>query len=233
MSSEERQNGHPPSFSVKDCALTALATGIRAENLKELRDGLLRVPLGSIYQHFWGRLLQPRFDEPEYNNDFASWAYHALHEMPLAERLSVIDPAGVDDLEALRHELVEVVEQRLDEGGMVPWAKADQYFHFIQSQIVVFDTGLQLEGPKDLPAIVPDLSTGSIFYHFIDARRRGPDRRDDFSRWLSDFGDECASVVEHLGRIDPYFSSLKGIQRRLAEICREHGPESCVQEVAL
>ncbi|MBI5445027.1 MAG: hypothetical protein HY900_27925 [Deltaproteobacteria bacterium] len=207
-------------FVVKDSALIALATGLRAENLKEFRDGLVRVPLASIYYHFWGRLLRPGFDEPEYNNDFASWAYHGLHEKPLAERLSMIDPAGYEDLEALRQRVVEVVEELLDESGTVPWARADQQFYFVQSQTVVLDAGLVLSSPAELPAAVLGFSTGTIFYHVIDARRRTSDRVDDFTEWLREFGTTYARVVEGLKRLDPYFSSLVELRRIIAGICQ-------------
>ena len=67
-------------FSVKDCALVTIATGKKAQNLKEMREHLLNIHLGSIYHHFWGGLLRPRFDDPEYNNDFAEWVRHALQD---------------------------------------------------------------------------------------------------------------------------------------------------------
>jgi hypothetical protein len=216
----DRVAASPASFSVKDCALIALATGYRAENLKELREALLSVPLASIYQHFWGRLLRPGFDEPEYNNDFASWAYHALHEKPLAERLAVIDPAAYGDLEGLRQRVVEVVEERLDEGGLIPWALADQQFHFIQSQLVISDAGITLKSPSELAPTILRLSTGSIFYHVIDARRRTPDRVDDFSLWLRSFGTRYSRVLDALARVDPYFSSLVVLRRIFASTCQ-------------
>jgi len=58
-------------FAVKDCALIAIATGERAHNLRELRDRLETTRPGCIYHHFWGGLLRPSFDDPEYQNDFA------------------------------------------------------------------------------------------------------------------------------------------------------------------
>jgi hypothetical protein len=222
MDSPEATGPGAPPFSVRDCAHTALSTGIHAESLKELREAMLRVPVGSIYQHFWGRLLQPRFDEPEYNNDIASWCFHSLHDKPLAERLSVIDPAQYPDLESLRQEVVEVMEQRLDEGGELAWERAAQPFYFVHSQIVVFDTGLELHSPLELAAVVPELSTGSIFYHFIDARRRTSGRSDDFSLWVSSFGESYAGAAAELRAIDPYFSSLKETRRVLAAICERH-----------
>ncbi len=216
-------NQHPDStgpmepFRIRDCALVVLGTGIKAQNLREFLEGLQKIPEGSIYHHFWGRLLQSQFDEPEYNNDFAAWVYHGLHEKALAEQLSVIDPTDYDNIEDLRQDLIEVVEERLDQSEYVPWAKADQLFHFLKSKIVVFDSGRRLEDPKDLPGLIPDLSQGSIFYHFIDARRRTPERCDDFSAWLKGLK-QCEDLRQGLMAIDPYFSSLKELRHILTDM---------------
>ncbi len=96
-------------FAVRDCALAAIATGRHAENLRELRNELRTVDPASIYYHFWGGLLRPTFDDPRYNNDFARWAHHALHNPALAERLSVVDPTDHNDLDSLRRELVDTI----------------------------------------------------------------------------------------------------------------------------
>jgi hypothetical protein len=218
----------PTPFAVHDCALITLADGIKAQSLREFRAGLEKVPAVSIYHHFWGRLLRPQFDEPEYNNDFASWAYHALHDKPLAERLSMVSPTDFDDLEGLRQELIDVVEERLDESEFVPWARADQQFHFLQAQIVVFDTGLRFRSPVEMHPFIANLSTGSIYYHFIDARSRTPERCDDFTAWLAAFGAEYQPLARALCALDPYFSSLKEIRQQLvpifAQCCGEVAP---------
>jgi hypothetical protein len=203
-------------FEVRDCALITLSTGIKVQNLKEFRDALEKIPLASIGHHFWGRLLRPQFDEPEYNNDFASWAYHGLHDKPLAERLSMTLPTDFASLEELRQELVDTIEQRLDESELIPWARTGQLFYFLHSQIVVFDTGLRFDEPVDLVAYLPSLSTGSIYYHFIDARSRTEQRCDDFSAWLGGFGDRYQGLRERLCGFDPYFSSLEEIRVHVA-----------------
>ncbi len=205
-------------FSIRDCALVSIATGISAQNLREFRDGLKVVPPGSIYHHFWGRLLQPRFDEPEYNNGFASWTYRALNDKALAERLSVLDPKDFANIEDLRQELIEIVEMRLDESELVPWAQADQQFHFIRSQIVVFDTDREVHDPKDLAGAIAKMSLGSIFYHFIDARRRTDDHSDDFSAWLSADRETYSELIWLLGSIDPFFASLRQTRETLGLI---------------
>jgi hypothetical protein len=205
-------------FLVRDCALIALATGERALNLRELHDRLEEIEPGSLYFHFWGGLLRPRFDEPEYNNDFASWARHALHDWVLAERLTVIDPTHYADLEDLRRELLEVCEERLDEREIIPWARQEQQFHFLTSQIVVFDTGRRLHDPRELVELSPRLSRGSIFYHFIDARRRNEDGVDDVRAWLAGADGGHRALRERLADVDPFFSSLSELRTQLADI---------------
>lgn len=207
-------------FIVKDCTLAAIATGRRAQNLRELRDQLQTVHAGSIYYHFWGSLLRPDFDDPEFNNDFASWARHALHDIKLAEQLGVIDPADFPDIEALRQELIGIIEQRLDETEFLTWARRDQQFHFVRSQIVVFDTGRRIATPQELFAAIPTLSLGSIYYHVIDARRREPQWVDDFRSWLGRFGDDYADACKQLSEIDPYFVTLAELRAQLAAILK-------------
>ncbi len=218
------QDATPPGeeknqpFRVKDCSLVGISTGLRSQNLREFREALQSVPEGSIYHHFWGRFLEPHFDEPEYNNDFAAWAFHCLHEKSLAERLAVVNPTDHPDIESLRREVLDIVEERLDELEFVPWAMREDLFHFTRSQLLVFDTGRCLSNPEDLPKAVSEMSPGSVFYHFIDARRRTDDRIDDFSAWLSDFKDRHADLTRQLSAIDPYFSSLKELKEALALI---------------
>ncbi len=206
------------SFIIKDCALAAIAVGRRAQNLRELRDHLLVVHPACIYHHFWGGLMRPRFDDPEYNNDFAFWVRHALHDVPLAERLAVIDPADFPDLEALRQELVEVIEERIDEYDYQTWARPDQQFHFVRSQTVAFDTARRLHEPRDLASTVPGLALGSIFYHVIDARRREPHGIDDFRAWLALFGDTHQELIARLAEVDPYFINLADLRQLLARL---------------
>jgi hypothetical protein len=207
-----------PRFRVKECDLVRIATGVRAMNLRELRDGIARVHRGSVYHHFWGRLLEPTFDEPEYSNDFASWAFRALNEKAVAERLSMINPADYDDLEQLRQDLLDTIEAALDDHGYIAWSRADQQFHFRRSQLIVVDTGLSVDTPEQLGSVLPSLSEQSVFYHFIDARRRTEQGWDDFRTWLSCFGERYSGLIERIGAVDPFFSSLWQMRRTLSAI---------------
>ncbi len=212
-------NTHPPPpFCVVDCALVTRVTGRSVQNLRELRDALLTVDTSSMYNHFWGGLLRPHFDDPEYHNDFAVWARHGLHDRVLAERLAAVDTAEYVNLEDLRVDLVDICEDRLDEVDMVPWAPRDQQFHFQSAHIVVFQTDHEVAGPRDLPQALLRFSRGSVFYHFIDARRRHADRSDDLRHWLADHGEIYQPLVAQLGAIDPLQGSLHDLKRRVADV---------------
>jgi hypothetical protein len=208
----------PPPFAVKDCALIQLATGVRAQNVRELRDHLLTVPVACIDHHFWGGLLRPHFDDPEYANDFAIWARHGLHDYKLAEQLAVIDPTKTSNLEALREELVDVIERRIDEGEYMTWARPDRQFQFIRSELVVFDTGRRIVQPRDLPAAIAAMSVGSVFYHFVDARRRPPVRIDDFRAWLEHLGSDFQAASNALANVDPFFTTLVELREELQRV---------------
>jgi hypothetical protein len=195
-----------------------LATGKKARLLQEFRNVLPTLEPASIYHHFWGGLLQPRFELREFNNDFAAWVRHSIHDGVLAERLAALDPTQFDDLEALRQELLELIDARLDEVESLAWARATEQFEFVCSQIVVFDTNRRLDHPNQLAEVVPTLSTSSIFYHFIDARRRTESARDDFSDWLIAFGDEFVDLQQALAGIDPYFGNLGDLRHQLADL---------------
>jgi hypothetical protein len=202
-------------FKIMDCALIAIATGEKAQNLRELRDLLKNTHPGCLYYHFWGGLLRPKFDDPEYQNDFAVWASSNLHDPKISEQLSVIDPDIFKDIEDLRKEVVEIIDQHLYEREHVPWVKAGQEFHFIRSQIVIFDTGISVSDPETLAGLIHGMSLGSIFYHFIDSRRRTLESKNDFSLWLKGLDNNYKKLADALDKIDPYFSTLSDLRKEI------------------
>ena len=134
----------------------------------------------------------------------------------------MIDPVGFADMEHLRQELIEVIDERLDETELMLFTRADQQFHFARSIIVVFDTHRVLAHPRELLDALPHMSVGTVFYHFVDARRREPVGKDDFSTWLGGAGAEYSALVDAIAAIDPYFESLFVIRDRLTRVLAEH-----------
>jgi len=204
-------------FRIKDCNLSLMATGEIAESLSELRDVLQRIPSSSLYYHFWGSQLRVSFAHPEYHNDFARWAHTTLHDDILAEQLAIIDPTEFPEMEDLRRKLLDVIEDRIEQIDYPSWSGKEMKFHFLRSIIIVFNTNIEVAIPPDLKKVVPVLSSGSIFYHFIDARRRTSDRSDDFSLWLAGYDDQYKQLIKDIQGIDTYFLSLPEIRKAISE----------------
>ncbi len=215
-----------PPFRIMDCTPVQIATGLKSYSLRELRDSIAQVHPGSLYHHFWGKMLSPSFDEPEFTNDFSGWAFHELHDKTLAERLSVLRPRDFDSIEVLRSELVDIIETRLDESEKIHLEVADQPFYFVRSQLVIFNTGRTINSFGELAPAVGEMTLGSIFYHFIEAARRTPIRTDDFTTWIRTVSMDQEDVCSRILAIDPYLASLREIRELLMNIFEEHFPPS-------
>jgi len=211
------KNENIQAIKIKDCAILNIATGMRAKNLIELRDQLLTIHPESIYYHFWAKKLRPGFEEPEYYNDFATWAANNLHDNKLAERLSLINPGMFSNIEEIRSKLVEVANLSLKEDQSAN-CKESEKFQFTRSDIVVFDTQHIISKPEELTELLTNLSLGSIYFHFIDSKKRSQ----DISSWLSRFGSKYAELTGQIAKLDPYFFTLSEIRIKASQIFKDY-----------
>jgi septum formation topological specificity factor MinE len=218
-------------FLIRDCVFATIATGHIAHTLIELRDCLKSISPRSIYHHFWREAIATRLASGAYYNDFSHWAHYDLHDDFLAERLTLLNPTEYPNLENLREDMLEIIETRIDEKGNGAFSLQAIPFFFLESNIVIFNTTYKLENPKDLVKTLPEISKSSIFYHFIDARRRQPSRKDDFSAWLEGYGDQYNPLIACFQQIDPYFISLEDLQHKLVDVVAKYfleGDLSCM-----
>lgn len=208
-------------FEVKDCALLMRMSGLPpAMNLRELRDRIATCDGNVMYHHFCETTLRPTFDDPDYRNDFAVWSKQYLGDRVLAERLGILDPYSFPGMEELRAVVLEIIDDRLGELTMIPWVRPGDEFLFKQSTTVVFDTGERIQDPKDLHDAIRRMTNGSVYYHFLEALRRPPVGKDDFSAWLMDAGEEFEPYLRILGAIDIQFHSLAHLREDLARALR-------------
>jgi len=209
-------------FTVKDCTLLTRMSGLPpAINLRELRDRLAVCSEDVLYHHFCETLLVPQFDYPDYRNDFAVWARHHLRDDVLGERLGIIDPYGFSSLEDLRTLVLDIIDEHLSERVTVPWAPPGHEFCFMEASTVVFDTGRRLDRPEELSAEMSSMTNGSIYFHFLEARRRPPLGMDDFSAWLSSLEGDWTPYIAALQTIDFPFYTLTEIRKELVRVLTE------------
>jgi len=208
-------------FEVKDCALLTRMSGLPpAFNLRELRERIAACSDNVLFHHYCETTLRATFDNPDYRNDFAVWAKLYLGDRVLAERLGILDPYLFPSLGELRAATVEVIDERLGELTMIPWARAGDEFFFMEATTVMFSTGVRISHPSELADAVRKMTNGSIYFHFLEARRRPTIGKDDFTSWLleNEDGGKNRLYIEALASIDIYFHSLADLRKELATL---------------
>lgn len=206
-------------FEIKDCALLSRMSGLPAAvNLRELRDRIASCSHDVLYHHFCETTLVPSFDYPDYRNDFAVWVKRPLGDDILAERLGMIDPYSFFSLEELRATALDIIDERLSEIPMVPWARRGHEFHFMEAMTVVFDTGKRIAHPDQLVSTIKGMTNGSIYFHFLEARRRTLNGVDDFSVWLMDWGDKWRHYIQAMSTIDFAFNTLAELRDEIVRV---------------
>jgi hypothetical protein len=198
-----------------------MLTGLRAGNLREFLDHVRRVGLDVIQHHLRRTALNHRFDVWDYPNDFAQWAARSLQDLALAEKLAALDPYALRDLAQAREAIVEIVEAHLDALPTVPWVRPGFEFHFASGHFIALPGEREVWTLAEMREALAQIPLSSIFYHFHEARLRGPaDDMDDFSRWIeSEFGEH--PIARALHRIDFYFYSLEDLRQRIVSVFDE------------
>lgn len=210
------------AFEIKDCTLITRMAGVdSALNLRELRERLLSCPVECLFHHFSETVIRPTFDDHQFRNDFAVWAARHLRDRALAERLGVLNPYSFASFEELRARTIDIIDEHLSESHHLQWVPRGDDFRFMRAVTVVFGTGINLEYPQDLIKALPEMSLSSIYFHFVEARRRTENRTDDFSVWLDGYGPETKPIQTRLAEVDFYFMTLKEVKAALISALEE------------
>ena len=206
---DKKNKAEGPTFNVKDCTIIVRMGGVSpAMNLREMRERTAICPIECLYHHFCETLVRPSFDDPEFRNDYAVWSSRYLRDRVLAERLGVINPYSFEDIEELRAIVLDIIDERLDEVHSLPWVARGEEFRFLRAVTIVFDTGMTFNQPVDFIRQLPNLSNSSLYYHFIEARRRTKERVDDFTAWMNKFETKPTRIIQTLANVDFYSLNL-------------------------
>jgi trehalose synthase-fused probable maltokinase len=207
-------------FAFMACMEIKEFVGVRAENERQLAQLLDEVPLDSIYYHTHGFLLRHRLASGPYPNDFATWVDVQVRDRVLGERLAMVDPADFTTLQALREELVSVVDEHLRRIGIVPQVVSGTPFDFIQSRIVEVPTGIEVRTLQELRSALLDVDQSALYFHLVEARLRLGRGRNDFAAWL-ERGLGLPELATRIQAVNPYAASLEQTRARLIALLDE------------
>jgi hypothetical protein len=193
---------------------------VAARDERELLEHLQHVPDDCIFSHVSGFLLRRGALSEEYPNDFALWVGRELRDRRLAERLALVDLFGLGSIEAVRHELVTILEDHLRRMPSAPALPLGEPFHFIQSHFVPVPTGEGATTLAEFRDALAQVDASALFLHVIEARYRLARPRGDFAEWVEGSLGR-PDLAARLARIDPHEVSLERLRdRHLTELAR-------------
>jgi hypothetical protein len=208
------------TFYLHDAHVLRMATGRTVLNLRELLTALRDADPAVLRHHLFRFPLDPAYDFSAFGHEFAYWAESGLQDPALAERLGNFDPYANPEPEALRAELIDIIEDHLMSSNHVPWARTGHELHLQHSLLVAYPTGRQATNLAELRDAVLGASRGSLYFHFFEARTRVAGRRDDFGRWIAEsLGRQ--DVADALQRIDFPVLRIDDVREHVARVLAE------------
>lgn len=208
-------------FRFIGCSELRELLGKEAENEKRLVELLEEVPLDSIYFHTHSYFLRHSSLERVFPNDFAQWVAMEVRDHVLGERLSVVDPFEFRGLDALREELVSIIDDHLSRTPIVPRVIFGAPFHFSQSRILEVPTGLEVWTLQEFFAALSEVEVSAIYFHMFEARQRLKREESDFSAWIRQSLD-LPDLADKLRTINPYLGSLERVRSALLMACDQY-----------
>ncbi len=201
-------------FEFKQCISILKSTGKKAKDLRELKNVIAGISDECIFHHTYQYFLKGHI--LEYTSDFAHWAGESLEERALSEHLSNIDPYDFKSIHDLRNKLLEVIDNYLENYPEPREAMPGDEFYFNETVTLIFPVGIRAKNLAEFLTAIKYIDSGSIYYHFYEARIRLGSGIDDFSRWIEDaLGKK--ELAERIRAIDPFMHTIEKIRVLIVE----------------
>ncbi len=209
------------TFRFIGCSEIQEILGKQAEDERQLAELLEEVPLDSVYFHTHSYFLRTRFIERTYPNDFAQWVGEQVRDHVLAERLSVLDPFDFKSLEALREELLSIIDDHLSGMATVPRAGLGSSFYFNRSRILEVPTGVEARTLREFRDAISEVDVSAIYFHVFEAHLRLRREENDFSAWIRG-SLKLPELADRMRALNPYLGSLERLRSSLLTMCDEY-----------
>jgi hypothetical protein len=214
----EKRAEHP--FRFTGCWELREMVGRSARDEQQLLEAIEEIPADSLFYHTHSFFLRHKYIAGPYPNDFATWAAIQVRDRVLGEKLGILDPYDFRDLEALRSEIVSIIDEHLSQLQIIPRVVYGEPFHFMQSRIIEVPTGLEARTLKEFRDILATVDASVVFYHNFKAILRLGRRKGDFALWLEEQLN-LPQLAHKISRIDLYMISLESVRRQIIRLCDE------------
>jgi len=194
--------------------------GRSARDEQQLLEAIEEIPLDSLSYHTHSFFLRHAYIAGPYPNDFATWAAIQVRDRVLGEKLGILDPYDFENLEALRAEIVSILDEHLSQLQIIPRVIYGEPFYFMQSRIIKVPTGLEARTLKEFRKILATVDISAVYYHNFEAMLRLGRRMGDFALWIEEQL-HLPELAQKISRLDFYMTSLESIRHRIIKLCDE------------
>jgi len=198
-------------FVFHGCLAVRELVGPEAWDVRGLLEGIGQVSDEMLFTHTAGTMLRRPVQGDAWPNDFALWAATELGDQALAERLAMVDVFDAGSLDALRANLVAVLEDHLHRGAAA--ARAIEPFVFLRTHVVPVPLGVTASTLREFHDGLALVDASALFYHVVEVRYRLGRDRGDFAEW-AEHGLGRTDLADRLARIDAHVGSLERIRDR-------------------
>src|SRR4030043_2060997 len=194
--------------------------GRSARDEQQLLEAIEEIPSDSLSYHTHSFFLRHKYIAGPYPNDFATWAAIQVRDRVLGEKLGILDPYDFENLEVLRTEIVNIIDEHLSELQIIPRVVYGEPFHFMQSRIIEVPTGLEARSLTEFREILARVDASVIYYHNFEAMLRLGRRKGGFALWIGERLD-LPDLAKNISNIDFYMIRLEFIRQRVVKLCDE------------
>jgi hypothetical protein len=184
----------------------------------QLLEAIEEIPIDSLFYHTHSFFLRHKYIAGPYPNDFATWAATQVRDRVLGEKLGILDPYDFEDPEALRGEIVNIIEEHLSQLQSVPRIIYGEPFHFMKSRVIEVPTGLEARTLTEFREILGIVDASVVYYHNFEAILRLGRRKGDFALWIEEQLN-LPELAESISRIDFYMTGLESIRHQIIKLC--------------
>jgi hypothetical protein len=192
--------------------------GRSARDEQQLLEAIEEIPLDSLSYHTHSFFLRHQYIAGPYPNDFATWAAIQVRDRVLGEKLGILDPYDFENLEALRTEIVNIIDEHLSQLQITPRVIYGEPFHFMQSRIIEVPTGLEARTLTEFKNILATVDASAVYYHNFEAILRLGRRMGDFALWIEEQL-HLPELAQKISRIDFYMASLESVRHQILKLC--------------
>lgn len=197
----------------------------RATGEEDLLQQIEEIDADSIYYHTHSFYLRAKYQHERYPNDFATWVAEHVRDRVLSERLAMVDPFAVSDVEALRRKIAILIEDHLRSLRFSPRALFGDPFDFMLARVIPVPAGREVRSEEELREALATASPEVLYFHFFeDAFRRGR-RTGSLVAWVAEEL-RHERLSREMALVNPYRLHMEQLRRDLLQAFDRAGREA-------